>query len=228
MKYIILGLGNFGSSLGMKLTEKGNEVIGVDSVMSKVDQYKEKLSHTICMDTTDQFTMAGLPLQDADVVVVAIGETQGANILTTAILKTLNVKRLISRANSPLHETILRAMGVDEIVHPEEETAERWSKKLSIKGVLDSFELNNEFGIVELVVPERYVGKSLEEIGFRRNHNIVVLTTIRPTEEKSLIGKTKTVHKVQGVASPETRLEAGDFMVIYGNNQDIRKLFENQ
>lgn len=228
MKYIIFGLGNFGASLGTKLTEKGNEVIGVDSNMSKVDAYKEKLSHTICMDTTDQYTMSGLPLQEADVVIVAIGETQGANIMTTAILKTMNVKRLISRANSPLHDTILRAMGVDEIVHPEEETSERWAKKLSIKGVLDSYDLTDDFGIVEVVVPEKYVGRTLEEIGFRRNHNVVVLTTIRPTEEKSLIGKTRIVEKVQGVASSETILHAGDSMVLYGNSADIHRLLEDE
>ena len=44
--------------------------------------------------------------------------------MTTAILKNLQVKRLISRAITPLHENVLEAIGVDEIVHPEEETAE--------------------------------------------------------------------------------------------------------
>ena len=130
MKYIIFGLGNFGSSLGQKLTEQGNEVIGVDNDMAKVDSLKEKISHTVCLDSTDQFTVSGLPLKDTDVVIVAIGEDQGANIMTSAVLKNLNVKRLISRAITPLHETVLEAMGINEIVHPEEETAERWAKKL--------------------------------------------------------------------------------------------------
>ena len=103
MKYIIFGLGNFGSSLGQKLTEQGNEVIGIDRSMEKVDDLKEKISHTICMDSTDQFTVSGLPLKDTDVVIVAIGEDQGANIMTTAVLKNLKVKRLISRAITPLH-----------------------------------------------------------------------------------------------------------------------------
>ena len=106
MKYIIFGLGNFGSSLGQKLTEAGNEVIGVDNNMDKVDALKESISHTICMDSTDQFTVSGLPLKDADVVIVAIGENQGANVMTTAVLKNLKVKRIISKNNTPLHETV--------------------------------------------------------------------------------------------------------------------------
>ena len=227
MKYIIFGLGNFGASLGQKLTEQGNEVIGVDNNMDKIDALKEKISHTVCLDSTDQFTVSGLPLKDTDVVIVAIGEDQGANIMTTAALKNLNVKRLISRAISPLHENVLEAMGVDEIVHPEEETAERWAKKLCLKGLVDSFELSGQYSIVELRVPEKYEGKTLQDIGFRRNHNLVVLTTIKSKEEKNGLGAMKTTNEVQGVASPTTILEHKDIMVIYGDNKDIRNLVAN-
>lgn len=73
MKYLIVGLGNFGASLAEKLTSQGNEVIGIDTRMNKVDSLKEKVTHTICMDATDEFTVSGLPLKDTDVVVVAIG-----------------------------------------------------------------------------------------------------------------------------------------------------------
>jgi trk system potassium uptake protein len=224
MKFIIVGLGNFGSSLGQKLTARGHEVIGIDSNMSKVELYKEKISHTICLDSTDQFAMSGLPVQDTDIVIVAIGENQGANIMTTALLKNMNVKRLISRAITPLHETVLQAMGVDEIVHPEEETSERLVKKLVMHGVIDSFDINPEYSIVEVKVPQKYAGKTLDEIGFRRNHNLVVLTTLKVTQEKNLLGQTRNVNKVQGVASPRTRLSAGDIMVIYGHTMDIKRL----
>src|SRR5690606_15016867 len=141
MKYIIIGLGNFDSSLAQKLTRLGHEVIGVDNKLSKVEGLKEKITHTICLDATDEQAVGHLPLKECDVVMVCIGEDEGANILATALMKQSKVKRLISRAVSPLHETILEAMQVDEIVHPEEETAERWAKKLNMKGVVDSFNL---------------------------------------------------------------------------------------
>ena len=226
MKYIIFGLGNFGSSLGQKLTEQGNEVIGVDKSMDKVDDLKEKISHTVCLDSTDQFTVSGLPLKDTDVVIVAIGEDQGANIMTTAVLKNLQVKRLISRAITPLHEEVLEAIGVDEIVHPEEETAERWAKKLCMKGVVDSFELSGQFSIVEVAVPKKYVGQTLQEVGFRRRHNVVVLTTIKKSQAKNMLGIRKEEIEVQGVASPKTVLEENDIMVIYGDNKDIKNLLK--
>ena len=223
MKFIIIGLGNFGGSLAEKLTQQGNEVIGVDSRDEKVVALKDKLSHTICMNATDQSAIAHLPLKNTDVVMVCIGEDEGANIMVTAHFKNLGVKRLISRSINPLHENVLQALGVNEIVRPEEETAERWAKKLCLKGVVDSFELNKNFSIVEIIVPEKYVGKTIGEVKFRELHNVLILTIIRDTPEKSFLGRSKIVANVQGIPEPTTMLQRDDIIVIYGANEDLQK-----
>ncbi|MBC6994797.1 TrkA family potassium uptake protein [Neolewinella lacunae] len=227
MKYIIVGLGNFGASLGEKLTAQGNEVIGIDNRMSKVDALKEKISHTICMDALDEFTVVGLPLLDADVVVIAIGEDQGANVMATALFKNLGAKRIISRSVNALHERVLEAIGVTEIVRPEEETAERWAKKLCLTNVVDSFELSPDFSIIEVKVPEKFVGKALKDISLRAEYNLLALTTIQKKEVKSIVGKSRTERQVQGVAGPNTVLGAEDILVVYGSNKDLRT-FINQ
>ena len=226
MKYIVVGLGNFGASLAKKLTEQGNEVIGIDTDMNRVENYKEKISHTICMDATDEFTVSGLPLKDTDMVVIAIGENKGANVMATALFKNFQVKRLISRAIEPLHEKVLYAIGVDEIVHPEEESAERWAKKLCLKGVVDSFELGDDYSIVEVNLPPKYDGKTIKEIGVRENYGLLVLTTISNREEKSLIGKSRNINKVEGVASPNNVLNKNDILVVYGSNNDIKRFLK--
>lgn len=223
MKFIIIGLGNFGGSLAEKLTQQGNEVIGVDSRSEKVVVLKDKLSHTICMNATDQSAITHLPLKNTDIVMVCIGEDEGANIMVTAHFKNLGVKRLISRAINPLHESVLQAIGVNEIVRPEEETAERWAKKLCLKGVIDSFELNKSYSIVEIVVPEKYIGKTIEEVKFRELHNVLILTIIRDAQEKSFLGRSKTVANVQGIPEPTTMLQKDDIIVIYGNNEDLQR-----
>ena len=226
MKYIVVGLGNFGASVAQKLTALGNEVIAIDTSQSKVEFYKERISHTICLDATDEYTVQGLPLKDTDVVMIAIGEDERANIMSTALFKNLNVNRIISRAINPLHEYVLQALGIEEIVHPEEESAERWAKKLSLKEVVDSFELSDQFSIIEAKVPDEYVGKSLEEVGFRKTYNIILLTTIKKREVKSLLGKTKTESTVQGVATPDLVLEENDILVLYGANTDLQKFLK--
>lgn len=223
MKFIIIGLGNFGGSLAEKLTQQGNEVIGVDSRSEKVVALKDKLSHTICMNATDQSAITHLPLKNTDIVMVCIGEDEGANIMVTAHFKNLGIKRLISRAINPLHESVLQAIGVNEIVRPEEETAERWAKKLCLKGVIDSFDLNKSYSIVEIVVPEKYIGKTIEEVKFRELHNVLILTIIRDAQEKSFLGRSKTVANVQGIPEPTTMLQKNDIIVTYGNNEDLQR-----
>lgn len=229
MKYIILGLGNFGASLSEKLTAQGNEVIGIDNRMERVEAYKERVSHTICMDATDEYTVQGLPLKDTDVVIVAIGEDQGANVMATALFKNLKVKRLISRAINPLHEKVLLALGVDEIVHPEQETAERWAKKLCIANVVDSFELSDDFSIVEATVPKEYIGQTIGDLELRVKYHLLVLTIISKQEEKSLVGNMVEKARVQGVVSPSYELKKDEIMVLFGSNKDINAfLKENQ
>lgn len=228
MKFIVIGLGNFGSSLAEKLTESGNEVIGIDTNFQRVETLKDKITFTICMDATNPESVKTLPLKDTDIVIIAIGEDKGSNIMASAVMKNLHAKRLISRAIDSTHENVLAAMGITEIANPEVETAEKWAKKLSLTNLLDSFELTSEFSIVEVKVPESFVGKSLDEIGFRRNYNLVVLTTIREERKESIIGVNKTIKQVQGVSSPDTILQNEEIMVIYGHNSDIKKLLRSE
>ncbi|MFD2826382.1 potassium channel family protein [Leeuwenhoekiella polynyae] len=227
MKYIIIGLGSFGASLAEKLTAQGNEVIGIDIKMPRVDALKEKITHTICLDATDESTVSGLPLKDTDIVIVAIGENQGTNVMVTALFKNLQVKKLISRAVNTLHENVLNAIGVDEIVHPEQESAERWAKRLCMRGVVDSFELNDYFSIVEVKLPVRYANKTVEEVQFRERYNLLVLTTLKNAQVETNIGKKKTIIDVQSVATPKLLLEQGDILVLYGSNKDIRKFINS-
>lgn len=228
MKFIIIGLGNFGSSLAEKLTQLGHEVIGVDKKIEKIEAIKEKVSQAICLDCVYQDAVLSLPLKNTDVVVVSIGEDEGASLLTTALMKKMKVPRLISRSVSSLHETILEAMEVSEIVRPEEESAERWAKKLSATNFIDSFELTENYSIVQVRIPPKFDGLTVEEVGFNSIYNVVVLTVIKNRKDKSLLGvfKKSAALAIEGVAVASTLLNEGDIMVLYGHNNNIRKLLE--
>ncbi|MFO7745591.1 MAG: TrkA family potassium uptake protein [Psychroflexus sp.] len=221
MKYIIVGLGNFGSSLAQKLTALGNEVIAIDDDINKVEYFKEKITHTIRMDATDENTVSGLPLKETDIVLIAIGEDQGANVMATALFKNLGAKELISRAINPLHEKVLQAIGIERIVHPEEETAERWSNKLHLKNVIDSFELNDDFSIIEAQVPKKYVGKTVKELQVRKEYNLLILTVFQKEERTTQVGEKEEVDKIEGIVDPNEKLKEKDYLVIFGKNSDI-------
>jgi len=226
MKFIIIGLGNFGSTLAEKLTNMDHEVIGVDNQMEKVEAIKDKISLAVCLNSKDSESLNTLPLKNSDAVIVCIGEDEGASLITTAHLKRLKVHRLISRSVSPIHETILEAMGITEIVRPEEESAIRWARRLTSSGFLDSFELTSDYSIVEMVVPDKFTGKTIGQIGFNKNYHVIVLTTIKQIKERNLIGASKLVKKLYGTATAETLLNEGDVMVIYGHKKNIQRLLE--
>lgn len=226
MKYIVLGLGIFGSSIAKKLTEMGNEVIGVDISMSKVDGIKEKITHAISLDATDMEAVKNLPLNDTDIVIIGIGEDKGANIMAAALMKQMNVKRLISRAVDPLQRMVLETMGIDEIIHPEKETADRWAQRLNLEGVVDSFELDSEFSIVETRIPKEYHEKTIRELDIKKQFNLLILTTMKVSKSQNELGTQTEKASVQGIAKADTVLYKDEIMVLYGHNKDIKNLLE--
>jgi trk system potassium uptake protein TrkA len=223
MKYIVLGLGHFGKSLAIRLTELGHETIGVDSNMQKVEQFKERITHTVCMDSTDKNAVSALPLRDADAVIVAIGEDERASLLTTALLKQLGVKKIIGRVVSDLQRTVLEAMQIEEYILPEEESAERLAVRLDNSGIVDSFKVSERYSIIEIRVPARYVGMTLAEADFNNRYNVIVLTVLTMSKE-SENGLSKILKKAPGIATPHTVMHENEVLVLFGELKDIEKL----
>jgi trk system potassium uptake protein TrkA len=226
MNFLIVGLGNFGSSLAIRLTQLGHEVIGVDSSMSKVEMFKNDITHTICANCTDIHSAKDLPIQDTDVVIISIGENEGDSIMATAIMKQLNAKRIIGRAVSKTQEIILNAMGIDEVVHPEQDSSFKLAKNLTTEGLIDTFEISDRYSIVKVTVPERYVGKTLQDLDLRNKYNLTVLTTLTKTQKRSFFGMRKGTFEVNEIAKADTLLEEDAVMVLFGDVKDIERFLE--
>ncbi|MEZ4801652.1 MAG: TrkA family potassium uptake protein [Gelidibacter sp.] len=224
MKIIIFGLGNFGMSLALNLTQSGNEVIGVDKQIEKVNLVKDKIAHSICLDSTNELAYHALPVKQTDLAVVAIGENEGAAIITTAIIKKLSKAKVISRSLSPIHDTVLQAMGIDFIVHPEQEAAEKLTYKINLKNVVDNYKVDDNYSITEIKVPESFVGQTLGELDVRTRFNLNVITFLRKQDKTNLLGVTTCVMEVVGVPSPETIVQKDDVMVVFGLNDKIAEL----
>jgi len=224
MKFIIVGLGNFGGYLATRLTDLGHEVIGVDSREEKVDLVKDSITHVIRMNASDAQAIRLLPYQDADVVLITIGEDFGASIMVTALFKQLQVRRLISRSINKVHETVIQAIGVDEIIHPEEDSAERMAKRLQMRGVLDSLDVSDEYKIIEIQTPDLFVGKTIAEAKLRQEYQLNVLSIVKMVERPNIFGVKAKSRKVFGVVTPETRIEQGDLLLLFGHMRDLQKI----
>ncbi|RYZ58605.1 MAG: TrkA family potassium uptake protein [Chitinophagaceae bacterium] len=221
MRFVVFGLGNFGASLSLELVKLGHEVIGVDEKMELVDKYKHSITHAISLNATSQEALRQLPLSDIDAAIVAIGEDEGATIMTTALLRQIGVTRIICRVTSPLQKIVLEAMNIDEYVYPESSSAERLALKLDLPGVIDSFQIHPDYRMIEVAVPARYVGRSIEELNLQSRYKLVLVTIIKKVARKHLFGHEKNEMQVVGIIPAGTILREGDILLIFGTPQDI-------
>lgn len=226
MKYIVLGLGHFGRSLAIHLTELGHEVIAADINLNIVEQTKDKITHTVCLDSTDKEAVSSLPLKESNAVIVAIGEEEGASLLTVALLKQLKVKRIIGRVVSDLQKTVLEAMNIDEYIMPEEEAAERLAMRLDNIDIVDSFKISDRYSIVETKVPSKYVGMSLKEADLTNKYKVIVLTTVQIENLTSNDGNTRINKEASGIAKSDTILRENDLLVLFGEISNIKNLIQ--
>ena len=226
MKFIVIGLGNFGAALSHNLIELGHEVIGVDNSMELVDKFKHSITHTIAMDAANKEAMAQLPLKDVDAVVVGIGENEGVTIMATALLKQMNVKRIICRVTSPLQKIVMEAMNISEFVYPESSSAERLALKLDLPGIIDSFQINADYRLLVVAVPERFEGRSIASLNLEKKYRLVLVTIIKNIKQKSIFGNDNNSMKVIAIVPPDTVLLKGDILLLFGTPRDLEMFIE--
>ncbi len=226
MKYIVIGLGYFGTSLATKLTSLGHEVIGVDNNRERADELKDRITKVMIMDSSRPAAMESLPLSDVDAVLVTIGEDIGSSILTLSILKKLNVKRLIGRAINPVHHNILKEIGIDEIVHPEEDTADIVTSLLMIKDAFNILLVNDNIIIAEISVPKSYTEHSLDAMNLEMRFDIKCIAVKISPKEKGFGKLLNRDFQVDMSCDRLRPLRENDRLLLIGKIDDIKRFLE--
>lgn len=131
MKYLVIGLGNFGKTLAKELTDRGHDVIGVDCNEHCVDEVKDRISVAYILDATERMALQALPLDEIDCAVVAIGQSMDYSLRAVAALKELSVKKIYARALDSTHKSILDAMNIQKIFIPESYAARIFADKFA-------------------------------------------------------------------------------------------------
>lgn len=131
MKYLVIGLGNFGKTLAKELTDRGHDVIGVDNNEHCVDEIKDCISVAYILDATERMALQALPLDEIDCAVVAIGQSMDYSLRAVAALKELSVKKIYARALDSTHKSILSAMSIQKIFMPESYAARIFADKFA-------------------------------------------------------------------------------------------------
>lgn len=225
MKCIIIGLGSYGQVLAEELSALGHEVIGVDDSPARVDLVKEKVATAFLMDATDEQSLAVLPLQAVDLVMVAIGENFGASVRVVAQLKRHKVKHVYARAIDPIHQSILEAFGIDRILSPEADAARAMVHLLEYGTEVETFRVDREWSVVRFTVPQRLVGYMVNDLHLNEEFGLKLLAIKREERVTNLIGVEVSELAVDEDLPEDAQIAEGDQLVIYGRFRDFQKFW---
>ncbi|MEO3946813.1 TrkA family potassium uptake protein [Gorillibacterium sp. CAU 1737] len=211
-QFAIIGIGRFGSSVALSLTQLGYEVLAVDADESRIQAISQWVTHAVQADPTEEDALRAIGIRNFDVVVVAIGQDIQASILTTLILKELGVKMLIVKAQNELHGKVLRKIGADKVIFPERDMGQRLAHALISPNILDFIELSDQYSIVEIRATPLLIGKSLNQLDIRAEYGCNVMAI------KSVDGKMNITPGANDL------IKETDILVVVGHNDDLGRL----
>ena len=161
--YAVLGLGRYGTAVAKELVKNGADVIAVDK------------NEQIVQDITDPEVISELGISNADVVIVAMASSLEGSILAITLCKEAGVKTVIAKCANETHRKILKRVGADTVVFPENESGTRLAKNLLTSGFTDVLTLSDDLSLVELATRDEWVGKSLKELNLRKKYTVNVV-----------------------------------------------------
>lgn len=214
-EFAIIGLGRFGISAGLALIEHGCRVMGIDSDAQLVQRYADELTYTVTLDATDEQALRAAEITSFKTVIVAIGTDFEAGVLATITLKSMGIPRVICKALSRQQAEVLRRVGADQVILPEEEAGQRLALELSMPRLIDRMVMTPGYSVAEVQLPARLEGKTLAESELRERFNAMVLV----------------IHSKDGTKiapAYDTVLHSGDVLVILGPDDAIVQLSTGQ
>lgn len=206
--FVILGLGRFGQSVAKTLYELGHEVLAIDGNEEIVQAMSGCVTHAVEGDCRDENVLSAIGVRNFDVAVVAIGQDMQSSILVTVMLKDMGVKYVVAKAQSMVHAKVLGKIGADRVIFPERDMGIRVAHILSDTNFVDFIELSEDYSIVEITCPEKWIGKTLRELDVRVKYGVNIMAI-------------KNGEGINVSPQAEEVLSAGDMLIVIGSNDDL-------
>ena len=213
MKSILLiGLGRFGKHVARKLSALNHQVMAVDSDEERVNAVLPYVTNAQIGDSTNEEFLSSLGIRNFDACIVAIGDSFQNSLETASLLKELGAKYVFARATTDVQEKFLLRNGADEVVYPEKQLAAWTAIRCTSDHILDYVELNEDYSIFELTVPEEWQGKTVMELDLRKKYGINILS-IRENGSLNM------------EITPDTVLTTNRTILVLGRYKSIQKCF---
>ena len=209
MKSILLiGMGKFGRTLGEKLLAMGDEVMIVDRNEDVINSLSGKYADAVIANCMNEENLASMDVPSFNACVVAIGDDFQSSLEVTSLLKDLGAKRVISRATTDIQRKLLLRMGADEVIYPDMDIAEKLAVRLNSDKVINYIDIDNDYSIFEIAIPEKWIGRKLIDINPRAKFGMNILTVKRGRQ---------VISSLDG----NFVFESGDQIVVFGDTEKI-------
>jgi trk system potassium uptake protein TrkA len=130
-RFLVVGLGRFGTALARTLARERKEVVAVDTNMANVEHVQRELAYVAQLDASDPEALRSMEAATCTTAIVSMGEHFEASALCVAALKEIGVPRILARARTPAQRKILIAAGASEVIEVEEEMGKRLGQQLA-------------------------------------------------------------------------------------------------
>lgn len=209
--YIVLGLGRFGKSIAKALYDMGYDVVGADINEKLVDEFSRHITHAVQADITSEDFLRSMDIKRYDAAIVAVGSNIQISILVTVLLKEMNAKFVLVKAQDDFQEKILYKIGADKVILPEKEIGIKAARNLATDNFFDMIEISPEYSITSVSPPNSWLGKTLNELSARKLYGINIIA-VKDATNKCIIPDANTV------------IESGSIITVMGNNNDLDRL----
>lgn len=212
---MIIGLGQFGMSLARTLSERGVEVFAADIKKNLVEEAEMFVAESVVVDASNEQELIQIEPAKRDTVICAIGnDSRDASIVCTALLRQMGVKRIIARANDPMHQRILKQVGAHQVINPDYEFGKRFANWLLFDDFIVNTRITDDLMLTEVRVLPSLEGKTLMELELPRKYGIIV-AGIR-------VGANRKIHR----PDPKEPLTAGSSLIIVSAEDAIARFAE--
>lgn len=221
-RFVVIGLGRFGKKLAVALSMSGAEVVAIDKDREIIEDIRDDVSHAVRLDSTDMDALKAQGLDKMDVAVVGMGQAGHgfeAAILTVVNLKQLGVPLIYARAENLTAGQVFLAIGAEDVIYPEAETAQRWAYKLIAPHIDEKIDFAPGYSMARVSAPASFNGQTIMELQLRQKYNIN-LVAIKRGENAADEEKDSIIN----VPMPNTIIYTDDILMVAGADSDLARL----
>jgi len=220
-RFAIVGLGRFGSKVAEYLMQKGAEVLAIDKDKERVEYVKDKVTHSVILDSTEMASLKSAGVDEMDALIVGVGDDFESSVLTVALAKKLGVKKVLAKANTDIQGEVLKHIGADEVLYPEDSEAQRVAQGLMEPKVIDNIRLTDDQSLIRVIAPSEFLGKSIADLNLRKKYGVTVLEIAQSREDGTEEEAGNVV--ITTMPPPDYVFRDGDRITVIGQKDYIEK-----